>query len=101
MSLKSEKAADVAEIIGEIGEPVHWSGKTLKAIITPVELSDALAIGGFDQEYDFTVKIPKAALGNARPRLNDPIEFDEKTYRIAKVSESPGYPMIVLTVQSK
>jgi hypothetical protein len=101
MSLKDEKAADAAELLAEIGEPVVWNGNTYNAIITALDLSDILQIGGFGENYDFTVKIAKAALGDARPQLNDPIEFDGITYRIAKTSESPTYPMVTLTVRSK
>ena len=101
MSLKQEKAADLAGIVAEIGEPVIWNSRTYKAIITSIESSNILQIGGFSEEYDFTVKIPKAALVAQRPKVNEPIQFDGKTYRISKVSESPAYPMITLTVQVK
>jgi hypothetical protein len=101
MSLKDEKAADLAGIVAEIGEPVVWNGRTYRAIITAIVSSDLLQIGGFSEEYDFTVKIAKAALGSARPKVNEPIQFDGKTYRISKVSESPAYPMVTLTVQVK
>lgn len=101
MNIKREKAADLAGVVLEIGEPVVWNGRTFKAIITSIESSETLQIGGFGEDYDFTVKIPKAALGKARPRLNDSIQFDARSYRIAKVSESAGYPMVILTVQSK
>jgi hypothetical protein len=101
VNLKSEKAADLAGIVAEIGEPVVWNGRTYRAIITSIESSETLQIGGFGEEYDFTVKIAKAALGTARPKVNEPIQFDGKTYRISKVSESPAYPMVTLTVQVK
>ena len=101
MSLKDEKAADLAGIVAEIGEPVVWNGRTYQAIITSIESSNILQIGGFSEEYDFTVKIPKAALVAQRPKVNEPIQFDGKTYRISKVSESPAYPMVTLTVQVK
>jgi hypothetical protein len=101
VSLKDEMAADAAEILAEIGEPVTWDGRPFNAIISPVGLSDSLQIGGFDQEYDFTVKIPKASLGGARPKPRDAVEFDGTTYRVAKVSESPSSPFVVLTVQTK
>ena len=102
MSLQEEKAADAAELLETIGEPVIWKGRTFQALISPVEINAAKAgVGGFEEGYDFTVKIAKADLGDARPKLNDPIEFDGITYRIAKTSESPTYPMVTLTVRSK
>lgn len=101
MSIKDELAADTAGILSEIGEPVTWKGHLFSAIISRVEISDALQIGGFDQEYDFTVKILKGAFGPMRPKLNEALRFDGDTYRIAKVSESPTSPFVILTVQSK
>ncbi|XHR27614.1 MAG: hypothetical protein ACFUZC_16940 [Chthoniobacteraceae bacterium] len=101
MSLSDEKAADLAGLLNEIGEPVIWNGHTYRAIITAIESMESLQIGGFGEEYDFTVKIAKAALGHCRPKVNEAIQFDRKTYRISKVSESPSYPMVTLTVQAK
>ena len=101
MSIKQEKAADLAGILEEVGEPVVWNGRTFRAIITPIESSETLQIGGFGEDYDFTIKIAKAALGRSRPKLNDAISFDGDTYRVAKVSESPAYPLVTLTVKSK
>jgi hypothetical protein len=101
VNIKDEKAADLAEIVEDIGEPVLWNGRTYTAIISSVESSETLQIGGFGEEYDFSVKIPKTTLGLSRPKVNEPVQFDGKTYRISKVSESPSYPMVVLTVQAK
>ena len=101
MPLHDEKSAALDEMLSEVGEPVVWNGRTLKAIITSVESSGTLQIGGFGEEYDFTVKIAKAALGGTRPKPNEPLQFDGKTWRISKVSESPGYPMVTLTVQAR
>ena len=99
--MKEEKAADLAGIVTEIGEPVVWNGRTYRAIITAIESLESLQIGGFSEEYDFTVKIAKASLGKDRPKVNDAIRFDGKTYRISKASDSPAYPMLTLTVQAK
>jgi hypothetical protein len=46
MSLKDERAADAAELLAEIGEPVVWNGQTYNAIITALDLSDVLQVGG-------------------------------------------------------
>lgn len=101
MSIKDEKAADLAGILDEVGEPVVWNGRTFKAIITSIESSETLQIGGFSEDYDFTVKIAKAVLGCTRPKLNDTLSFDGDIYRVTKVSESPAYPLVTLTVKSK
>jgi len=101
MKLRDEKAVDLSEILQDIGEPVIWNGRTYRAIITATDASDALQIGGFGEEYDFVVKIAKAALGRARPKVNEALQFDGKTYRISKVSDAPAYPMVTLTAQAK
>ena len=101
MNIKDEKAADLAGIVADIGEPVVWNDQTYSAIITSIESSETLQIGGFTEEYDFSVKIPKAALGTLRPKVNESLRFDGKTYRISRVSDSPSYPMVTLTVQAK
>jgi len=101
VNIKDEKVADLAGIVAEIGEPVVWNGRTYRAIITSIESSETLQIGGFGEEYDFTVKIAKAVLGRFRPKVNEAIQFDGKTYRISKVSDSPAYPIVTLTVQAK
>ena len=101
MNIKDEKAADLAGIVADIGESVVWNDKTYAALITAIESSETLQIGGFTEEYDFSVKIPKTALGTLRPKVNEPLRFDGKTYRISRVSDSPSYPMVVLTVQAK
>lgn len=98
MNIQDEKAADLACIVAEIGEPVVWNGRTYRAIITAIESLETLQIGGFGEEYDFTVKIAKASLGNNRPKVNEAVQFDRKTYRIARVSESPSYPMVTLRI---
>ena len=101
MRLSSEKAADMAGIVDEIGEDVAWNGHTYKAIITPLETSDSLQIGGFAEEYDFIVKIPRATLGSLMPKKHDVIQFDGKSYKIARITESKPYPMLILAIHSK
>ena len=50
MSLKDERAADAAELLAQIGEPVIWNGRTFKALISPVEISATKAgVGGFEE----------------------------------------------------
>ena len=33
---------------------------SIEAMISQVEFSNTLQVGGFDQEYDFTVRVPRA-----------------------------------------
>src|SRR5208337_2063513 len=53
---------------------VIWNGRTFKALISPVEISASKAgVGGFEEGYDFTVKIAAAAFPDSQwcDRLND------------------------------
>jgi hypothetical protein len=87
--------------VADIGEPVLWNGQTHAAIITSIESLEILQRGGFTKEYDFSVKIPKGTLGTLSPMVNEGLRFDGKTYRISRVSDSPSYPMVTLTVQAE
>ena len=101
MSFKQEAAKDFAEIISDIGEPITWNGREFKAIITAISEIESLAIGGFAEEYDFTVKIPSSYFYDSLPQTNDRVTMDGISYRIVKVMKSKKYPALVFTIKSK
>ena len=98
MSIKDEMAADAVEILAEIGEPVTWNGITFSALLSDPGLSEDLGLGGFSGTGDFTIKILRSALGDARPKLGDIIGFEGARYRITRTTDHPRYPMVVLVV---
>ena len=98
MSLHDEKAAALVEVMAEMGEPVVWKGQPFQALITDNPLSHELALGGFEAKGDCTVKIPRAAFGSERPKLDEKVEFNGGTYRITRVTDHQQYPLIVLVV---
>lgn len=98
MDFKTEKAADAAQILAEIGEPVTWKGKTYPALISDPATGEDLGIGGFTGTGDFTVKIMRSAFGDARPKLGEIIGFEDARYRITRITDHPRYPMVVLVV---
>lgn len=98
MSIKDEMAADAAEIVAEIGEPVTWNGRTYPALVTDAIAGEDLNLGGFTGTGDFTVKIMRAALGTARPKLGEIIGFEGNRYRITRTTDHPRFPMVVLVV---
>lgn len=57
-----------------------------------------LQIGGFAEEYEFSVKIPKGALGSLRTKVNQALQFDGKIHRITQGRDSPSNPMVTLTI---
>lgn len=98
MSIKDEMAADAAEILAEIGEPVTWKGRTYPALVTDPAVGEDLGLGGFAGTGDFTVKIMRSALGSERPKLGEIIVFEDARYRITRTTDHPRYPMVVLVV---
>jgi len=98
VSIKDEMAADAVEILVEIGEPVTWNGKTFPALVSDPGLSEDLGLGGFTGTGDFTIKIMRSVLGNARPKLGEIIGWERARYRITRTTDHPRYPMVVLVV---
>lgn len=101
MSLHEEKAAALAEILAVTGEPVVWKGRTFHALVTDNPLSHELALGGFAAKGDCTIKIPRAAFTDERPKLGEEIQFQATDYRITRVTDHPQYPMLVLVAEPK
>jgi hypothetical protein len=99
MSLHDEKAAALAEVLAATGEQILWTGRTLQALVTDNPLSQDLALGGFEAKGNCTIKIPRSAFTDTRPKLGDPIEFNGEPYRITRVTDHPQYPMIVLVAE--
>ena len=99
MSLHDEKAAALTEILAATGEPVLWKGRTFQALITDNPLNQELALGGFEAKGNCTIKIPRSAFTDERPKLGDPIEFNGEPCRITRVTDHPQYPMIVLVAE--
>ena len=98
MSIRDEKAADLAAIIAEIGEPVRWKQKCYPALISEPTISEHLELGGFVESGDFTIKIMRSAFTGAVPVLGEIIEFQGERFRIGRITNHPNYPMIVLMV---
>ena len=101
MSLHDEKAAALAEVLAATGEPIVWKGKTLHALVSDNPLSHDLALGGFVAKGDCTIKIPRAAFTDDKPKLGEEIKFEEIDYRITRVTDHPQYPMLVLVAEPK
>ena len=98
MSIKEEKTADLAGILDEVGEPVTWNGRTLRALVSDPAIGEHLDLGGFTGTGDFTIKIPRATFGAQLPKLGDVIGFEGGQFRIVRITNHPQYPMIVLVV---
>lgn len=98
MSIKNEKAADLAGILDEIGEPVTWNGRTFKALVSDPAIGENLELGGFAGTGDFSIKAPRSVFGARPPKLGETVEFDGDRFRITRITNHPQYPLIVLVV---
>ena len=98
MSIKHEKAADLAGILDEVGESVTWNGRTLRALVSDPAIGEHLELGGFTGTGDFTIKIPRSAFGVQLPKLGEIVGFEGNRFRILRITNHPQYPMLVLVV---
>lgn len=98
MNLKSEKSADLAEIVAEMGEPIVWKGQTIQALISAPVTAQELDIGGIVESADFTIKVARSVFFSQRPAHGDRVEFDGRDFRIVRISDHPGYPLLILYV---
>ena len=98
MNIKSEKAADLAGILDEVGEPVTWNGRTYRALVSDPAIGENLELGGFVGTNDFTIKIPRPAFGAQLPKLGEIVGFEGGQFRIVRITNHPQYPMSVLVV---
>ena len=98
MNIKDEKAADLAGVLDEVGEPVTWNGRMFRALVSDPAIGENLEIGGFVGVGDFTIKIARAAFGKQLPKLGDVVGFEGGQFRIARITNHPQYPLIVLVV---
>ena len=98
MSLSDEKAADLAGLLDEIGEPVTWNGRSYKALVSDPAIGEHLDIGGFTGTGDFTIKIPRQSFDKRLPKLGELIEFEGDRFRIERITNHPQYPLLVLVV---
>ena len=98
MSIKDEKTADLAAILAEVGETVIWNGQPFRALVSDPTVGETLELGGFTASGDFTIKIPRTAFSARSPKLGEIVEFEGDRFRIARITNHPQYPMIVLVV---
>ena len=98
MKLKGEKAADLAGVLDEVGEPITWNGQTYKALVSDPAIGENLELGGFTGTGEFTIKIPRTAFEKRLPKLGEIIEFDGERFRIERITNHPQYPLLVIVV---
>jgi|GEM_PF-791851 len=99
MALREEKAADLAQIIFEVGVPVVWKGKTFSALVSVPVIGQEFEVGGLIESVDFTVKILLDSFPGADlPKHGDRVTFETKEYRIVRISSHPQYPALTFGI---
>ena len=98
MNLKAEKATDLAGVLAEVGEPVIWNERTYQALVSDPAMGEHLELGGFTGTGEFTIKIPRTAFHKRRPKLGEIVTFEGERFRIARATNHPQYPLLVLVV---
>ncbi len=98
MSPQDEKAADLVEVLTEIGECVTWKGRRFRALVSEPTISEDLNLGGFIPTGDFTIKILRSDFRGDQPALGDQIGYEGDNYRVSRLTNHPLYPMLVLVV---
>ena len=105
MSLKSEMAHAANEILSQVGEPGQWTSrnggqsKTVSAIVSQAaENVNALDMGGFKTDYEFSLKVLQADFLGAKPSPLDTVSFDGETYAVKGVAKSRVGPYFILQI---
>ncbi|PTY02399.1 hypothetical protein DB346_09860 [Verrucomicrobia bacterium LW23] len=98
MGLREEKAADLASILADAGEAVVYKGQVLQALVSVPTTALELDVGGIAEAADFTVKLMRTALAFDPPVIGDRIAFRDSDFRIIRIGDHPGYPLLVLSV---
>lgn len=98
--LQREQAADIGQIVAEIGGEITWNGQTYPAIVALPAMSFDLQSGGLMSDADFIVKIQRLALPqDSTPAAFDVITYNGEIYKIASITDKPGSPWLTYTVK--
>ena len=93
-------AADMAEILDEIGVSVVWSGGEYSAILADPRVELDLQSGGFMPESDYSLKIRRADMEGI-PAIRDVIEVQGQNYVVKGITNRPSSSVIVFHIARK
>ena len=100
MSLETEILADLRQLITEHGVKARWQGIDLLVLVSRVKNEQQIEMGGFVEQPDLSVRVPKAAFPDRLPKFGERIEVDGEQYRITAVSRHPRSPVMTLTLST-
>ena len=100
MGLESEILSDLLQLLDEHGVKARWQGIALIVLVSRVDTKQQIDMGGFVESPDLSLRVPKAAFPNTRPKFGERIEVDGTEYRISQVSSHPQSPLLTLSLSS-
>ena len=100
MSLESDMLRDLAELLSEHGVPARWQNTDLIVLASRISTGSEIAIGGYVESPDLSIRVPRAAFTGPVPAFGQRIEVGGESYRIAKVGGHPRSPLLTLVLTS-
>ncbi|MCX6867176.1 MAG: hypothetical protein NTV46_13335 [Verrucomicrobia bacterium] len=70
MELKSEILSDLRQLLSEHGVRARWQGLDLLVLVSRVKREQQIEMGGFVESPELSLRVPKLAFPNRRPRLS-------------------------------
>ena len=101
MSVFDEMATDSTELLREFGKQIEWDGNLYSALVSEPTIAQEFGIGGFADSADFIVKLLRNDLTRGVPEHGDLITYNGEEYRVARLSNRPPHPFVVLTLAAK
>ena len=87
-------------MLAEHGVTARWQSIDLLVLVSRVKNEQQVEMGGFVEQPDLSVRVPKAAFPDRLPKFGERIEVDGVQYRIASVSRHPRSPLMALTLST-
>lgn len=100
MSLADDIRDDFLSLWEELECCVVIGEVILKALVSNVDSSLELDLGGFELSHDLSVRILRADL-TLFPKIGATIIFDAQQYRIASIAGKQNFPILTLQCQAK
>ncbi len=100
MSIESEILTDLRLLIDEHGVNARWQGIDLLVLVSRVKREQQIDMGGFVDSPELSLRVPKAAFPNTRPKSGERIVVDGTEYRISQVSAHPRSPILTLSLST-
>lgn len=98
MDLEDSIRADLDELLAEHGVVASWNGLDLMVLAGRASLDQDMAVGGFVDAPDLSIRVPCSALPAAGPKNGDRVTVDGEDYRIVRVSRHPRSPLVTLVL---